>query len=595
MKLFGFEIRRKNEEELKNLPAIAPPNYDDGALTVSGGGSGASTTMVDLYGAVKNEAALIDRYRTLSFQPEVDTAIDEIVNDAICIEPEDKPVKIVLDDINLAPATKKIIEENFEEIIDLLNFNKEGYNIFRRWYIDGRLRYHAMINPDKREEGLKELRYLDSRKIRKIRQVKEKPVQNAGPNVTLPVVEKEFYLYSGGGQSGPTSLSSQSQVIGITIAKDSIVEVTSGVTNVEGTLVLSYLHKALRVATQLRMLEDAVIIYRLSRAPERRVWYIDVGNLPKVKAEQYVRDIMTKHKNRLIYDPVTGNVKDDRKFTTMLEDYWLPRREGGKGTEVSTLPAGQSLNQLDEVEYFQKLLYTALYVPTSRLNGDSMFGLGKPSEITRDELKFAKFITRLRVRFSDLFTKALGVHLILKNHVTPDDWDIIKSKIKYKYSKDNYTAELKYQEITSNRFDILEKVAPWIGRFISNETVQRSILMFDDEQIEKEREKILDELADPIFNQPLPGMEEDMQENPDEGAQQAPSDGSPKDLENSASKIANAQTVYNLLKRKTKKTEKERTQFRSAAQILGKNKSAVKKTYKAGHDNPDSKPKKKKG
>lgn len=581
MRLFGIEFKRAKDEEIQQLPALAPPENDDGAVVSAPGG--AYGTQADLYGAIKSEAELIMRYRNMSFQPEVDMAITETVNEMVSIDGEKKCVEINLDFLeDYSDKIKKEISKEFDTVVELLKFERDAYNIIRRWYIDGSLRYQVMVNPSKLEEGIKELRFLDSRRMRKIREYKDqKSMNNAAPTqkVVGPMPYKEYYLYV---PSLPGVVQNQPyqniQNQGIPIAKDSIIETTSGITDSQGQLILSYLHMGMKAASQLRMLEDATIIYRLSRAPERRVWYIDVGNLPRMKAEQYVRDIMVKHKNKLIYNPETGSIVDNRKFMTMLEDYWLPRREGGKGTEVSTLPPGQSLNQLDEVEYFQRLLYMSLHVPINRLSKDDIFGLGKPSEITRDEIKFAKFIARLRTRFSDLFLGALEKQLVLKKVITADEWIDMKYKIRFIFNKDNHFSELKDQEVRAARHDVLDRVAPYVGRYYSNKWVLQNILKQTEEEMIQMREEIEEEMLDHIFAQPIPGMEPEIIDEPEEeepGIGTEP--GAPNDNHDW---LRQAKTTYDLLKQKKKKTPDELSQFRSAAQILGKNDGTPKKSRK---------------
>ena len=461
--IFGFEFKRKTKEA--DLPSFSPTKEsDDGALVISAGG--AYGTYVDLDGTVRSEAELVTKYREMALQPECDSAIDEIVNESIAID-EKNLVKIVLDDLNISPQLKSVISAEFTNCLRIVDFNKYAYEIYRRWYIDGRLYYHVVIDDKNPKEGIKELRYVDPRKIRKVREVQKK---RAGTDVSEPVLTKvinEYYIFNDKGFNygnkavGPNTT-------GLKISKDSILHVVSGLTDNQGTMVLSYLHKSIKALNQLSTLEDALVIYRLARAPERRIWYIDVGNLPKMKAEQYVRDIMVKHKNRLIYDAATGQIRDDRKFMTMLEDYWLPRREGGRGTEVTTLPGGQNLGQMDDVLYFQKKFLQTLNVPVSRLNSDALFSIGRATEITRDELKFSRFIIRLRSRFSHLFTKMLEKQLILKGITTVEDWQQIQGQIRYEFAKDNYFAELKDAEIRQGRLVQARDLQDMAGKYICN-------------------------------------------------------------------------------------------------------------------------------
>ena len=479
---FGFEIRRSKEEQ-QDAPSIVIPESDDGALAVAEGPGGYGQTL-DLEGQVKNEVELVTRYRSMSMHPDVDSAIDDIVNESI-VTSEDEPISINLDDVNVGAAVKKRITEEFNSVLTIMNFQHDAYDKFRKWYIDGRAYYHVVIDRNKIQDGIQELRYIDPRKIRKVKETRKKKDERTG--VVTTEVGNEYYVYNEKKfKGGATGLGTKGiDASGVKIAKDSIIYCTSGITNEENTLVLSHLHKAIKPLNQLRMLEDAVVIYRITRAPERRIFYIDVGNLPKMKAEQYLRDMMVKHKNRLIYDANTGEVRDDRKFMTMMEDYWLPRREGGRGTEISTLPGGQNLGEMDDVNYFQKSLYKALSVPTSRMEQENNFTLGRSSEISRDEVKFAKFVERLRNKFSEILYKALRVQLILKGVITEDDWNEMKYTIRFDFKRDNYYAESKDTEILQNRVNMLQQVAPFIGQFYSTEYVQKQILRMTDEDIEQ--------------------------------------------------------------------------------------------------------------
>ena len=484
MEFFGFELRRKQNEEKKNLDAIVPDNSDptdDGSLVVSAGGS--YGMYVDIEGSAKTESELVTRYRDMAGHPEVEGAIDDIINEAINSEVE-RIVEIVLDELPVTDRIKKMIEAEFETIFDMLDFNHQGYDIFKRWYVDGRLYYQAVIDKDNPRAGIQEMRYIDPRKIKKIKEVRKKKVgskENALTSVTE--VANEFYMYSEKGFTGPSATSNQTA--GIRIAKDSIVYVTSGLTDSKSSLVLSYLHKAIKPLNQLKSIEDASVIYRLSRAPERRIFYIDVGNLPKMKAEQYLKDMMTRHKNKLVYDMHTGEIRDDRKFMTMLEDFWLPRREGGRGTEITTLPGGQNLGEIEDIKYFQDKLFRSLNVPISRMQPDQAFNLGRSSEISRDEVKFAKFIDRLRVRFSSLFTKTLEKQLLLKGIITSEDWKIISTKFKYLYARDNFFSELKDIEVQKERMNVLDQIVPYVGTYYSKEWVKRHVLKQSDEEIEE--------------------------------------------------------------------------------------------------------------
>jgi hypothetical protein len=482
--LFGFEISRKKDQQ--ELVSFAPKETDDGAMVVTAGGT--YGTYLDMEGSAKTEAELVVKYREMALQPECEKAIDEVTNEAIVKEGDDQIVTLDLDDIpELSDKIKKIVQDEFETITRLLNFNNFGYEIFRRWYVDGRLYYHIMIDENDPEKGIQELRYIDPRKIRKVRLL----TRERKGQVYINKNAAEFYVYNEKGfkATGSTGMDNQ----GLRINPDSILHCTSGLMDKDGKLVLSYMHKAIKPLNQLRILEDATVIYRISRAPERRVFYIDVGQMPKIKAEQHMRDMMAKHKNRLIYDATTGDVRDDRKFMTMLEDYWLPRREGQNGTEITTLPAGQNLGKLDDVEYFEKKLYRALNVPVSRLNPEtSGFSLGRSSEITRDELSFQKFIDRLRLRFSNILLNALEKQLILKKVFSQADWDEVKDKIHFDYARDNYFAELKDTEILMNRLNALAQIQPFLGMFYSQEYVKRHVLYQSDEDI-KDMQKQMDQ------------------------------------------------------------------------------------------------------
>lgn len=493
LELFGFEIKKKPADQVE-IPSFSPPETDDGALTVSAGG--AYGTYLDLEGSAKNEAEIVAKYREMSLQPECEQGIDEIVNEAIVKDGNKAIVDINLDDlddINVPEKIKTMISDEWNNISELFNFNNYGYEIFRRWYIDGRMYYHVMIDETNPRLGIQELRYIDPRKIRKVRNMRR---ERRG-NIFVNVVASEFYMYTERGFRGSSMTGMENQ--GLRIAKDSIVQITSGLTDKDNKMVLGYLHKAIKPMNQLRMLEDATVIYRISRAPERRIFYIDVGSLPKMKAEQYVKDMMTRHKNRLVYDATTGDVRDDRKFMTMLEDYWLPRREGGRGTEISTLPSGQNLGELSDVRYFEKKLYKALNVPMTRLDSEtSGFNLGRSAEITQDELKFQKFIARLRLRFSQLFLHALEKQLILKGILTSEDWAEYKNKILFNFNTDNYFAELKDAEILRERIATLQQVQPYIGMFYSQEWVKKNVLQQSDEDIEAMMKQIGEE-------EPMPG------------------------------------------------------------------------------------------
>ena len=487
--LFGFTISRDQTEQEKSVQqSFTPPNSDDGALTIQS--AAYYGTYVDLDCTAKNEVELISRYREMAMQPEIESAIDDIVNEAIVQDDDGRITDIVLDDLKQPEKIKKAIKEEFNTILRLFNYKNMAQDIFRRYYIDGRLYYHIIIDKENPIEGIKELRYIDPRKLRKVREIKKQKDERTGVEILNTI--NEYYIYNDKVVSGS---SSNYGPVGVRITTDSIVSIVSGLMDARRAVVLSYLHKAIKPLNQLRMIEDATVIYRISRAPERRIFYIDVGNLPKLKAEQYLRDIMVKYKNKLVYDANTGEVRDDRKFLSMMEDFWLPRREGGKGTEITTLPGGQNLGELEDVKYFQKKLYGSLSVPVSRLEPNQAFSLGRTTEITRDELKFSKFVDRLRNKFSDVFNQALRVQCVLKGICTAEEFDSFKENIHYNFIQDNNFSELKDAELMTNRLTLLASIDPYTGRYFSQEWIQQNVLrLTDDEikdmnsQIEKEKE-----------------------------------------------------------------------------------------------------------
>ena len=485
--LFGFTIARdKSENDQGVQQSFTPPTNDDGALTITS--AAYYGTYVDLDGTAKNEVELISRYREMAMQPEIESAIDDIVNEAICQDDDGKNIQIILDDLKQPEKIKNAIKAEFQNIIRLLNYNNMAQDVFRRYYVDGRMYYHIIIDRENPTAGIRELRYIDPRKLRKVREVKKKKDERTG--VEVMNVINEYYIFNDKVVSGS---SSNFGPVGVRITTDSIISVVSGLMDSRRAVVLSYLHKAIKPLNQLRMIEDATVIYRISRAPERRIFYIDVGNLPKLKAEQYLRDIMVKYKNKLVYDANTGEVRDDRKFMSMMEDFWLPRREGGKGTEITTLPGGQNLGELEDVKYFEKKLYKALCVPVSRLNPEaSGFSLGRVNEITRDELKFSKFVARMRNKFSDLFDQALRVQCVLKGICTDDEWKEFKEHIYYDFIKDNNFTELKDAELMRERLSLLSNVDPYTGRYFSQAWIQRNVLRLTDDQI-KEMQAEIDE------------------------------------------------------------------------------------------------------
>lgn len=486
IELFGFRVGRVSTDSIdkkaEQVPSFAPPPNFDGAMEIAPGG--AYGTYVDMEGTAKNEAELVTRYREMVLYPEVDSAIDDIINEAIIYGDKADPVSINLDETQLSPALKKRIQEEFDNVLSLLDFSNTAYDIFRRWYVDGRVFYHIMVDTKSPRSGISELRYIDPRRIRKIRQpMRRTPIVGQNSRLIVPAYE-EYYLFNLQG------LTTGTMTQGVKIAKDSICYIHSGILDSKNRMVLSHLHKAVKTLNQLRMLEDATVIYRLARAPERRVFYIDVGNLPKAKAEQYLHDMMVKHKNRLVYDADTGEVKDNRKFMTMLEDYWLPRREGGRGTEITTLPGGENLGQMDDVEYFRKKLYKSLSVPVSRLEPEGQFSFGRVGEITRDEIKFAKLISRLRMRFSHLFDNLLEIQLALTGVMSRDEWRDIKNDVAYDFNQDNHYKELKEQEVLNQRLATLGVVDAYNGKYFSSEWIRKNILRQTDQDIEEIDEQI---------------------------------------------------------------------------------------------------------
>ena len=473
---FGFEIKRKgNEEPIR--PSFVPDTEEDGSGVIQAGGHFGA--YLDLDGdKAKNEVDLIFKYRDIASQPETDAAIEDIVNESIVGDNDEAPVNIVLDKLEISDKIKDSVKDEFEKILQLLNFNSYAHDIFRKWYVDGRLPYHIIIDDKSPKNGIKELRYIDPTMLRKVKEIEEKKDTKTGAMVITK--QEEYFLF----QDNKMNASNQ----GIKIHPDAICYATSGMLDPTRKRILSYLHKAIKPVNQLRMMEDSLVIYRISRAPERRIFYIDVGNLPKGKAEEYLKGIMSQYRNKLVYDAKTGDIKDDRKHMSMLEDFFLPRREGGRGTEISTLPGGENLGQIDDIIYFQKRLYKALNVPISRLEQEQQFTLGRSTEISRDEIKFKKFIDRLRKRFSDVFNQLLKTQLMLKGIITAQDWAEWKSYIAYDYIEDNYFAELKESEMMRERFDMLGTVDEYAGKYVSIEWIAKNVLKMDDEAI-KEMEK----------------------------------------------------------------------------------------------------------
>ena len=505
-KLFGFSIE-DNEPLSPTTVSPVPPNNEDGVDHYLS--SGFFGSYVDIEGVYRTEYDLIKRYREMALHPECDSAIEDIVNEAIVSDTNDTPVEIELSNLNASDGIKKKIRDEFKYILELLDFDKKAHEIYRNWYIDGRLYYHKVIDLKRPEEGIQELRYIDAMKMRYVRQNKKKDDRyiaqsDIGKNpmeYSFPEIE-EYFIYNPktGYPVGNPSSTSNSQ--GIKIAKDAITYCTSGLVDRNKGSTLSYLHKAIKALNQLRMIEDSLVIYRLSRAPERRIFYIDVGNLPKVKAEQYLRDVMMRYRNKLVYDANTGEIRDDKKYMSMLEDFWLPRREGGRGTEISTLPGGQNLGEITDIKYFQEKLYRSLNVPTTRIGGEGGFNLGRSSEILRDELKFSKFVGRLRKRFSNMFNDMLKTQLILKNIITPEDWEVMSDHIQYDFLYDNHFAELKEAELLTERLNMVATAEPYIGKYYSQDYVRRKILRQTDQEIVEQDYLIKKEIENGVIPDP---------------------------------------------------------------------------------------------
>ena len=502
--LFGYSLERAKKGQ-NNGPSFVRKESDDAATPVAGGGY--FGTAIDLDGSYKDESDLIRRYREMSIHPECDRAVDDVVNEAIAGDRDDSPVDVDLANLEVSAGIRKKIRDEFHNVLRLLDFDKKAYDIFRRWYIDGKLYYHKVIDTKNPRRGITELRYIDPRKIRKVIEFEaKKDRQFVDPrtmeSLTAPR-SAEYYVYN---QKGLRGL----ETTGIKIASDAIAFCHSGLKDMNKNVIMSHLHKAIKALNQLRMIEDSLVIYRLSRAPERRIFYIDVGNLPKQKAETYLREVMGRYRNKLVYDAQTGEVRDDRKYMSMLEDFWLPRREGGRGTEITTLPGGQNLGELEDVKYFQKKLYRALNVPESRLESDSTFNLGRAAEITRDEVKFQKFVTRLRKKFSELFHDLLKTQLVLKGIISIEEWDDMSEHIQYDFIADNYFSELKDQEILNERLNLVTTMDPFAGRYFSLDYIRRKVLRQSDAEI-KEIDKQMEEeistgkLPDPAALDPMTG------------------------------------------------------------------------------------------
>ena len=519
-KLFGFSIE-DTEPLSPGAVSPIPPNNEDGSDHYAS--SGFFGSYVDLEGVYKTEFELIKRYREMALHPEVDSAIEDIVNEAVVSDSNDSPVEIELSNLNASDGIKTKIRIEFKYILDLLDFDKKAHEIYRNWYVDGRIYYHKIIDLKNPQEGIQELRYIDAMKMRYVRQEKKKPgdkaiqlrqlnnLQRDNPlDYSFPELE-EYFIYNPKVQFPTANPSQSGQGKGIKMTKDSVVYCTSGLVDRNKGNTLSYLHKAIKSLNQLRMIEDSLVIYRLSRAPERRIFYIDVGNLPKVKAEQYLRDVMMRYRNKLVYNADTGEIRDDKKYMAMLEDFWLPRREGGRGTEISTLPGGQNLGEITDIEYFKKKLYRSLNVPPSRMDGEGGFNLGRSSEILRDELKFTKFVGRLRKRFSNMFNDMLKTQLILKNIITPEDWERMSEHIQYDFLYDNHFSELKETELMNERLALLQTAEPYVGKYFSQDYVRRQILRQTDMEI-LEQDKLIEKeikdgtIPDPATIDPTTGL-----------------------------------------------------------------------------------------
>ena len=535
-KLFGFSIE-DNEKKAPGVVSPIPQSNEDGVdhyLT-----SGFFGSYVDIEGVYKTEYDLIKRYREMALHPECDGAIEDIVNEAIVSDLNDSPVQIDLDNLNAGDSLKKKIREEFKTILELLDFDKKSHEIYRNWYVDGRLYYHKVIDLKNPHDGIQELRYIDALKMRYVRESitkkdknggvqsndgRENPMDSPFPNI------KEYFVYNPkqqvapyGGQPGKGSGG------GVKFAKDAITYCTSGLVDRNKGTTLSYLHKAIKSLNQLRMIEDSLVIYRLSRAPERRIFYIDVGNLPKMKAEQYLRDVMMRYRNKLVYDASTGEIRDDKKFMSMLEDFWLPRREGGRGTEITTLPGGQNLGELSDIKYFQSKLYRSLNVPESRQGGEGGFNLGRSSEILRDELKFTKFVGRLRKRFSRMFNDMLKTQCLLKNLVSPEDWEKLEEHIQYDFLYDNHFSELKEAELMTERLNIAATAEPYVGKYYSQDWVRRKIIRQTDEEIIEQDKQIAKEIEQGIIPDPMAPVD------PETGLPMEPMGGMSPDNTNGAS------------------------------------------------------------
>lgn len=492
--LFGFSIT-KATKKADPKQSFTTTQADDGTQTVAAGGYFGQ--YLDMEGTAKSEADLIRRYREVALHPECDMAIEDIINEAIVANELRDAVRVNVIDLPYGKEVRRKIEDEFKNVLRLLNFNTKGHDIFRRWYVDGRMFYHKIIDRESPIKGITELKYIDPRKIKKIREIRKKRPDGVVPH-GLSVVDEfvEYFVYNEKGVSGQTSGA------GIKIATDTIAFCPSGLIDQNKNMVLSYLHKAIKPVNQLRMIEDAAVIYRIARAPERRIFKIDVGNLPKIKAEQYLRDVMARYRNKLVYDAATGEIKDDRNYMSMLEDFWLPSREGGRGTDITTLPGGQNLGEITDIEYFRSKLYRSLNVPISRLESSSGFNMGRSSEITRDELKFTKFVQRLRKKFTELFNDIMRTQLILKGIINEDDWHTVRDHLQYDFLQDGHFAELKQTEMLRERLALANEMRDYIGKFFSVEYVRKNVLKQNDREIETMDKQIKNEIDDGIIASP---------------------------------------------------------------------------------------------
>ena len=519
-KLFGFSIEDNEQLPKDAISPVTPSDADGVEHYLSSGFFG---SYVDIEGVYRTEFDLIKRYREMALHPECDSAIEDIVNEAIVADGYDSPVEVELSNLNASDGIKKKIREEFKYIKELLDFDAKAHEIYRNWYIDGRLYYHKVIDLKNPQNGLEELRYIDAMKMRYVRKQRKDEKDKMGmalvprsdnpEDFEFPEMD-EFFIYNPKASYPVGSPAAMGGMAGIKMTKDSIAYATSGLVDRNKGSVLSYLHKAIKSLNQLRMIEDSLVIYRLSRAPERRIFYIDVGNLPKVKAEQYLRDVMMRYRNKLVYDAATGEVRDDKKYMAMLEDFWLPRREGGRGTEISTLPGGQNLGEITDIEYFKKKLYRSLNVPPSRMEGEGGFNLGRSSEILRDEVKFSKFVARLRKRFSGLFNDLLKTQLILKNIVTPEDWETMSEHIQYDFLYDNHFSELKEAELMNERLALVATAEPYVGKYFSQDYIRRKVLRQTDEEILEQDKIIKKEIKDGIIPDPA-AIDQEMMLDPE--------------------------------------------------------------------------------